>query len=96
MLDGVDILVGGETMILPPLNWRSAKKFFKDITSGSLDNPELAIDLMPQILFAALARNYPDLTQDELEDRITPGEILSVIPKLLTVSGFVEAPKGEA
>jgi len=96
MLDGVKIKVGGEDMTLPPLNWKAARKFFKNIVGGSLEDPEQAVDLMPELLFAALARNYPDLTQSDLEDRITPGEVLAAIPALLEVSGFTPAAPGEA
>jgi hypothetical protein len=96
MLDGVKIKVGGEEMTLPPLNWKATRKFFKDVTGGALDDPEQAVDLMPELLLASLARNYPELTQEELEERITPGEVLAAIPLLLQVSGFTQAQAGEA
>ena len=96
MLDGVKIMVGGEEMTLPHLNWRSVKRFFKDITGGALDDPDRAIDLMPEMLLEALVRNYPEITQAELEDRMTPGEMLAAIPKLLEVSGFTRVAAGEA
>jgi len=96
MPDGEKIMVGGEEMILPPLNWKSSRKFFKAVTSGALENPDEAVDLMPELLFAALVRNYPELTQEALEDRITPGEVLAAIPILLRVSGFSQAQAGES
>jgi len=96
MFEGIMIKVNGEDMVLPPLNWRATKRFYKDIISGDINDPAKAIDLMPEMLHAALARNYPELTQDALEDIIAPGELLSAIPLLLSVSGFSQAPKGGA
>jgi hypothetical protein len=96
MFEGITIKVGGEDMVLPPLNWKAAKRFYKDIISGDINDPEKAIDLMPEMLHVALARNYPELTQAELEDTITPGELLAAIPQLLAVSGFIQAQAGEA
>lgn len=94
--EGVVIIVGGEDLTLPPLNWAGAKKFFKHIVAGEINNPEIAIDLMPEMLLAALIRNYPDLTMAALEQVITPGELLAAIPILMTMSGFTQAQAGEA
>lgn len=96
MLDGEKIMVGGEEMVLPPLNWKATRKFFKAVTTGELNDPDKAIDLMPELLFAALARNYPELTQEVMEDVITPGELMAAVPALLRVSGFSQAQVGEA
>jgi hypothetical protein len=96
MFEGKTIKVGGEDMVLPPLNWKAAKRFYKDIISGDINDPEKAIDIMPDMLHAALVRNYPELTQAALEDIIAPGELLAAIPILLSVSGFLQAPEGGA
>ena len=96
MIEGVMIKVGGEEKTLPPLNWKAAKRFYKKITGGDLNDPEKVIDLFPVLLHTALLRNYPELTQEELEEVITPGELLAAIPLLLQVSGFTQASSGEA
>jgi hypothetical protein len=96
MFEGITIKVGGEDMVLPPLNWKAAKRFYKEITTGEINDPDKAIDLMPELLHAALVRNYPELTMAALEDAIAPGELLAAIPLLLSVSGFTQSQEGGA
>jgi hypothetical protein len=97
MLEGETIKVGGEDKIVPPLNWKGCKKFYGIIASGGL-NSEAGADAMSGLIFAALVRNYPELTQDQMEDMMTPGEVMAALPVVLRISGFVagETPGGSA
>lgn len=89
MLDGEKIIVGGEEMVMPPLNIKAVKKFYKQLQQG-LD-PSQSVEVVTEIIYEALARNYPDLTTEQLEERLSLPEMNEVLPKLLEVSGFVAA-----
>ena len=97
MLEGETIKVGGVDKIVPPLNWKGCKKFYGVIASGAL-NSEAGADAMAGLIFAALVRNYPELTQDQMEEDMTPGEVMAALPVVLRLSGFVagETPGGSA
>ena len=84
MLDGETIKVGGEDRVLPPLNWKACKKWFKAISEGKSYDPEI----MSGMLHSALVRNYPELTEDQMDEALTPTEMLTAIPVLLKLSGF--------
>jgi len=95
MIDGETIKVGGEDKVLPPLNWKGCKKFFGAIAEGGLSLVTGA-ETMVEMVHTALVRNYPELTIDQLEENASPGEIMTAIPVLLRLSGFVqgETPGG--
>ena len=104
MIEGETIKVGGEDRIIPPLNWKGCKKFYGAIASGQL-NSETGAEAMSGLIFAALVRNYPDMTQDEMEEKMSPGEVVAALPIVLRLSGFVsgenpggsgESPNGTA
>ncbi len=95
MIDGKTIQVGGKDHTLPPMNWKVCKKFYKEIVGVKVT--DLSPDIMGELVHSALARNYPELTQEDFEDQVSPGELLGAIPLLLEISGFVslgEAPGG--
>jgi hypothetical protein len=89
MIDGEKILVGGKEKVLPPLNWKACKKFFKEITGNKLNDADLGPDLMEELIHAALVRNYPEFTRENLEEDATFGEIKDALAILLRLSGFV-------
>ena len=90
MIDGETIKVGGEDKTIPPLNWKGCKKFYRAIAGGGLNDPEVGADAMSGIIYAALVRNYPELTQDQMEEAMTPGEVLAALPVVLRLSGFIQ------
>jgi hypothetical protein len=88
MIDGPTIKMGGEDKIMPPLNWKAVKTYWRELVAG---NPEG--ETISRVLHAALVRNYPDLTLEALEEAMSPGEVLAAFPLLVKISGFVS---GEA
>ena len=84
MIEGPTIKVGGEDKIMPPLNWKAVKTYWRELVAG---NPEG--ETISKVLHAALVRNYPDLTLEALEEAMSPGEVLAAFPLLVKISGFV-------
>jgi hypothetical protein len=62
-----------------------------------MDDPlatiENFIGQVAQIIFLALQRNYPEITQEEVEDLLDMTNATTVLRVILEVSGFV--PAGE-
>ena len=77
MLPGLKATLGGKEYVIPSLNARSVVEFSKTFGSGALDKPsaETVIMLGAKVLAAALARNYPEVTEDKLLDELSPIEI---------------------
>ncbi len=96
MLAGVEITLGARTFIAPPLSRAAFKRFGTALAAMSraeLDQ-DAVLDVMFDVVFAALQRNYPELTQaefDDLADHLTIAEPFSVV-----MTGSRPPAKGEA
>lgn len=97
MIDGMPIEIGGKKYTLPPLGLAGLKKTAAlRSTYGSLSEEE-QLDALLEMVHAALVRNYPDLTLDEVKDRIHAYEVTNlqgVLPALFEKSGLRK--RGEA
>jgi hypothetical protein len=94
MIKGEKITVGGEEMILPPLNLDDVEQYWVQLIDGSLFKD---LNACAQIFHSALVRNYPDLTLEDLKKKMRPGELVLNLPILMKQSGFVvpgETPGG--
>lgn len=92
---GVTITLGGHQFVAPPLS-RGEFKRFKDelvaIEKQSVTGSE-ALESMYAVVFAALLRNYPELTEaeyDDLADNQTIGAAFQAV-----MSGSLPPSSGE-
>lgn len=93
MIDGQTITLGGRTFVAPPAPLSCIRKYY-DVFAGS-NAPTLPI--MADVVFAALKRNYPDLTQDECEEKyVDVGNLREAFKAVMLVSGAQETKPGEA
>jgi len=96
LIDGFSLQVGGQEYIIPPLNFSAIKRFQKNGTfeiangaSGSLDAEKT--DAMIDLIHAAMTRNYPDMTREEVEDVLDMGNMATIINAVMGRSGMVAA-----
>ncbi len=97
MIEGVTIQLGGEGRIIPPLNFRALRTLQPELTllgksplgQGGFSDEQMTA--LCQVIHAALARNYPDVTLDQLEDWIDLGNAPAVIAAVMAQSGLVRA-----
>lgn len=96
LLDGVEIMMGGKKWTIPPLTLKQIKKFsgtFQDLVNLDTSNiPAMAtgaVDAAVDIIHAAIVRNYPELTRDELEDLIDLRNLAPVMQAVLGMSGLL-------
>ena len=64
MIDGQRITLGGREFVAPPVPF-SCMRPFADVFEG---RAAPTVEVMADIVFAAMKRNYPDLDQKVFED----------------------------
>lgn len=80
---------GGRSYLLPPLTLGSLQVLQDRIISfQSVDAlaPE-SIDTVIDVAYAALKRNYPEMTREEVGDLIDLGNMMDVVSAAMDVSG---------
>lgn len=108
--EGVEIVLGQRTCILPPLNFRQMRKFEEKVrtyqgksVSDIQKNATLfdVLELTPMI-HAALSRNYPEITLEEVEEgfgieSVRNGKFMAAVLALFDLTGIATGGKqGEA
>jgi hypothetical protein len=78
--EGTSVTMGDRSFIIPPLSFRQLREHEQDIAkvSAMVVNPEAGfteIQAAFPIVFAAIHRNYADITKDELEDLLDLGNV---------------------
>lgn len=97
MIDGVMIKMGGRDWQVPPINLKSVKALGPKIDAlANMTSQFEMIPLVGEIVLHALRRNYPEVTQDEVEDMIDLGNAQSVMEAILFQSGFNKAGEVKA
>jgi len=97
MIDGVKIRMGGEEYEIPPLTLKQIRRLKDQIAvlgtlSGVMQDEQ--IDAVVEIVWQAMARNYPDLRKEQVEDLIDLGNASRIIAAIMGVSGFVPGEPG--
>ena len=94
MIDGKHITLGGREFVAPPVPF-SCMRRFADVFEGRASP---TVDVMADIVFAALKRNSPDLDQKAFEDEcLDVGNLNLAFMAVMQASGGKEDnPPGEA
>ena len=97
--EGTPVRMGGGSYIVPALTMRQVRHYEKDLHRafevGPLSPPEDR-DIALAIIHAAMTRNYPDMTQAELEDMLDLRSTPQVFLAVMGMSGLLEKAAGEA
>lgn len=104
--EGVEISIGQEKYILPPLSFRQLRKYqplleeYSGKTKEEIMRKASLFDLLrlTPVVHAALSRNYPSITLDEIEDKMgiesaADGKLLKIVTAVFGVSGVEALPK---
>ena len=94
MIDGQRITLGGREFVAPPVPF-SCMRRFADVFEG---RAAPTVEVMADIVFAALKRNYPDLDQKVFEDEcLDVGNLNQAFMAVMQASHAKESgPLGEA
>jgi hypothetical protein len=94
---GIPLVLGGRTYVVPPLSLGSLRRLQDRLTAISTADAlaPATVDTVIEAAHAALRRNYPALTADDLAELVDVGNMHDVISCVLDVSGL-KRKEGEA
>jgi hypothetical protein len=87
--DGKKITIGGTEYVIPPLSFRQLKTMSTEIKSLAVKGPDNT-EIMLRVIQAALSRNYPEMTLEQIEEIVDLGNILEITQAVMGGSGFVK------
>jgi hypothetical protein len=101
MIPGVAVAMAGQDWLVPPLTLGQLRRLMpkvRELTEIGASMGELQIAVLVEIVAAALQRNYPDVSQNQVEDLLDLGNASAVLNAVLTGSGLKPSgtPLGEA
>jgi hypothetical protein len=101
MIPGVAVAMGGQDWIVPPLTLGQLRRLMpkvRQLTEIGVSMGEAQINVLIDIVAAALQRNYPEMTPDKVENLLDLGNASAVLNAVLTGSGLKPggAAMGEA
>ncbi len=92
LVEGVIVRMGGRDWTIPPLTFKQLRRLQPQLERLARINaaatPE-QIGAVSEIVQAALSRNYPEITVEEVEDMLDLGNAGRVITAILSGSGLV-------
>lgn len=97
MIPGTNIPIGTRTWLVPPLNFAALKKhraFLIRAMRGEIDPANMGeedFETMLDLVYLALKRNYPAVTEAEIAEALDLGNVGTVMPALMRTSGFENA-----
>jgi hypothetical protein len=94
--DGIAVTIEGREFIVPPLCLRDIKRLLPVMESIEGLPPIGMLDALVDIIHTALARNYPELTKDELEGMLDPINIKAISDRVMEASGLKKKDEPEA
>ena len=91
MIPGVAVAMGGQDWLVPPLTLGQLRRLMpkvRQLTEIGASMGEAQIGVLVEIVAAALQRNYPDVTADNVENLLDLGNASAVLNAVLTGSGL--------
>jgi hypothetical protein len=91
MVPGVAVAMGGQDWIVPPLTLGQLRRLMpkvRQLTEIGASMGEAQINVLIDIVTAALQRNYPETTPDKVENLLDLGNASAVLNAVLTGSGL--------
>lgn len=93
MIAGKKLTLGDKEFIVPPVPFAAVREH-TDIFEGRVQPTTVQ---MGDIIYAAVHRNYPDMTKDDFEaNHLDISNMTEVFTAVMTVSGAEAKPSGEA
>lgn len=88
--EGVQITLGKSIYVAPPLTLKALRMLMPKI--AALSDPattrEASFDILAELVHTTLKRNYPALTQDDVEDGLDMKNVTDVMSAILETSGL--------
>lgn len=97
MIPGVVVSMAGQDWLVPPLTLGQLRRLMpkvRELTEIGASMGESQIGVLVEIVTAALQRNYPEVSADQIENLLDLGNASAVLNAVLTGSGL--RPRGTA
>jgi len=91
MIPGPSVSMGGEEWVIPPLTLGQLRRLMpqvRQLTEIGASMGEAQIEVLVDIVTAALQRNYPEMTPVKVENLLDLGNASAVLNAVLTGSGL--------
>ncbi len=98
MIEGAKVTMGGKDWIVPSLSFRQVKNLLPKISSIPASAAVLSPDQMEvvtEIVQAALSRNYPEVSAEDVEDMLDLRNAQSILLAVMGQSGLEASAPGE-
>jgi poly-gamma-glutamate capsule biosynthesis protein CapA/YwtB (metallophosphatase superfamily) len=92
--EGVEVTIAGKKYIMPPLTLKQVRvhdEDLKKLNSATVATDGDSLNAATRVIQAAMSRNYPDITTDQLEDMIDLGNIHELAQAILGVNQLKKA-----
>ena len=101
MIEGINVNLGGREFVAPPIPlkiFRTKAAWFEELNKMQRTQmmTPAAAEAVVGIIHAALVRNYPDLTVEEVEDLLDLRSMTETVTAIMDFSGAVKVNQGEA
>lgn len=96
---GVWVRLGMEEYRIPPLGFGAIQELQQriDVLQGMTGVPNKEqLGMITEVIQMAMQRNYPDITLDEVRDKLDMGNFSAVLDAVLNLSGYKRGAPGEA
>jgi hypothetical protein len=95
--EGVVELVGDKKMVIPALSVKQVKNFRSSLaiipTLAERDPTDEEVDQLMALVLAAIQRNYPEFTTEELEDSVDLNSLPRLVKAITGQSGLEKTTK---
>ena len=91
MIPGVEVEFAGQSWTVPPLTLGQLRRLMpkvRELSAVDHQMGETQIGVLVEIVTAAMQRNYPELTAEQVEDLLDLGNAGMVLSAVLTGSGL--------
>lgn len=101
MIEGITVRIGGREFVAPPIPlkiFRTKAAWFQELNKlerTAMMTPETE-EAVVGIIHAALSRNYPELTAEEVEDLLDLRSMTETVKAIMDFSGAKPAGEAEA
>jgi hypothetical protein len=95
LIKGVTLNLGGEDYVIPPLNLDQLEEYteiIEKLGTPGITNQE-TYNIIATLAAAALSRNYPDITLEQVRTMLDLGNIIAVNAAVMGGSGFTGEPQ---
>ena len=98
MIEGALVKMGGKEWTVPALTFKQVRTLLPKLTTIPANAVELnkeQMEIVTEVTHAAVSRNYPELTVDDVEDMLDLRNVQVILLAVMGQSGLEASAPGE-